>query len=28
VFSLPATHQMTGIATAPLDPFMCRGTAC
>jgi Flp pilus assembly protein TadG len=28
VFNLPATHTMTGIATAPLDPFMCRGTAC
>jgi Flp pilus assembly protein TadG len=28
VFSLPARHTMTGIATAPLDPFMCRGTAC
>jgi Flp pilus assembly protein TadG len=28
VFALPARRTMTGIATAPLDPFMCRGTAC
>jgi len=28
VFSLPARHTITGIATAPLDPFMCRGPAC
>ena len=28
VFNLGATHDVTGIAAAPLDPLMCRGTAC
>lgn len=28
VFKLGATHEMTGVAAAPLDPLMCRGTAC
>jgi hypothetical protein len=28
VFNLPATVTRTGIAVAPLDPLMCRGTAC
>ena len=28
MFNLGPRHQMTGIAVAPLDPFMCRGTAC
>jgi hypothetical protein len=28
VLRLPATRTITGIAVAPLDPLMCRGTAC
>jgi hypothetical protein len=28
VLRLPATRTTTGIAVAPLDPLMCRGTAC
>jgi Flp pilus assembly protein TadG len=28
VFGLGATHQMTGTAVAPLDPYMCRNTQC
>lgn len=28
LFDLGNTHQMTGVAVAPLDPFMCRGTQC
>jgi hypothetical protein len=28
IFHLGARTQMTGVAVAPLDPLMCRGTAC
>jgi Flp pilus assembly protein TadG len=28
VFGLGATHQITGTAVAPLDPYMCRNTQC
>lgn len=28
VFGFKSRYQMTGVAVAPLDPFMCRGTAC
>jgi hypothetical protein len=28
IFNLGPRHQVTGTAVAPLDPFMCRGTAC
>jgi hypothetical protein len=28
IFSLGARHTVTGVAVAPLDPYMCRGAAC
>lgn len=28
VFHLGLRHQMTSVAVAPLDPYMCRGLAC
>jgi hypothetical protein len=28
IFHLGARTQLTGVAVAPLDPLMCRGTAC
>lgn len=28
IFSLGVRTRMTGVAVAPLDPLMCRGTAC